>query len=154
MGKLLLTAIICGALVGCAAQEPLKKQTASGKPEAEYPNKTKEQVVEGIVEMCNNSGYRVEDQKDNYVICAKDLEGGSALFTQMMIGNSYSTTPQGKVRFSVSQIKNGSKVWADVWTETQMAMGQVNKMPVTATKTLNQMQDALDIKLPQILNIK
>ena len=38
-------------LSGCSNQEAIKKHTASGKPEAEYPGKTKEQVKEVFGEL-------------------------------------------------------------------------------------------------------
>lgn len=44
MKKLVLVSIMAGLLVGCA-QEPLKKQTASGKPEAEFPTYSVKQVM-------------------------------------------------------------------------------------------------------------
>ena len=151
MKKLLLTGLACALLVGCA-QEPLKKQTSSGKPETEFPNKTVDQVINGITEYCNDKGFVVEEQNKNYVVCAKEDEGAQGFFTQLAIGNAYSTTPQNKLRFSVSKKGNGSKVWVNAWSETQMAMGQVNKMPFEGNKAQNQMQDMLDLLLPQYVN--
>lgn len=148
MKKLVLVSIMAGLLVGCA-QEPLKKQTASGKPEAEFPTYSVKQVMNGLVGMCNSSGLMIDSQADNYIVCSKTLEGGQALLTQMAIGNSYSTTPQNKVRFSVSSFKNGTKVYADMWSETQMALGQVNKVPLEGNKAKNDIQKLLDEKLPQ-----
>lgn len=47
MKKLLLICSITTVITGCA-NEPLIKETQSGKAEAEYPNYTQEQVVDAI----------------------------------------------------------------------------------------------------------
>ncbi|WP_249531107.1 hypothetical protein [Escherichia coli] len=78
------------------------------------------------------------------VICGKELEGGSAVFGQMLIGNAYSTTPVSKVRFTIAQVNNDTKVWADMWMETQMAMGQVQQMAITDNASKNTIQQRLD----------
>ncbi|OBX86838.1 hypothetical protein A9501_02505 [Haemophilus sp. CCUG 66565] len=150
MKKLLLTGLACALLVGCA-QEPLKKQTASGKAEGEYPQYTPEQVADAIVQHCNDKGYVIEEQAKNYVICSKEMEGGGAIMMQMMIGNSYSTTPQLKVRYSISKFRNGTKVWANAWSESQMAFGQINKMQLDSNNARNELQEVLDKKLPALL---
>lgn len=151
MKKLVLAVLASTLLAGCA-QEPLKKQTSSGKPEVEFPNKTVEQVINGITEYCNDKGFVVEEQNKNYVVCAKQADGTQGFFTQLAIGNAYSTTPQNKLRFSVSPKGQGAKVWLNAWSETQMAMGQVNRMPFEGNKAQNQMQDMLDNLLPQYVN--
>ena len=78
------------------------------------------------------------------VICGKELEGGSAVFGQMLIGNAYSTTPVSKVKFTIAQVNNDTKVWADMWMETQMAMGQVQQMAITDNASKNTIQQRLD----------
>ena len=151
MKKLLLTGLVCSLLAGCA-QELLKKPTTSGKPETEFPNKTVDQVIDGITEYCNDKGFVVEEQNKNYVVCSKEAEGIQGFATQLAIGNAYSTTPQNKIRFSVSKKGNGAKVWVNAWSETQMALGQVNKMPFDTNSAKNQMQNILDLLLPKYVN--
>lgn len=150
MEKLILVGLVSTLLAGCA-QEPLKKQTSSGKPEGVYPNHTSEQVIEALVQNCNEKGLMVEEQTKNNVVCSREMQGGGAIFTQALIGNSYSTTPLQKVRYSVSKFKTGTKVWADAWVETQMALGQVRKMPYDDNKTKNNLQSVLDQAIPTIL---
>ena len=150
MKKLLFICAIGTLITGCA-QEPLLKQTASGKAEAEYPNHTPEQVIDAVVERCNERGFAVEQQTKNFVVCAKEMEGGQSMFTQLAIGNAYSTTPQLKVRYSVSKFKTGSKAWAEAWAETQMALGQIQRVPLNNNATLNNIQTVLDKNIPEIL---
>lgn len=151
MKKLLLSFVISSLLVGCATQEPLRKQTASGKPEGIYPEYKQEQVVNAIVLRCNEKGFMVEEQNTNYVVCSKEMTGGGAIAMQLAIGNSYSTTPKIKARYSMSKYQNGTKVWVDAWSETQMAMGQINKMALDSNKTKNELQYVLDEEIPKIL---
>ena len=92
MKKLVLVGLVSLTLFGCA-QEPLKKQTSSGKPEGVYPNHTPDQVIEALVQNCNEKGFTIEEQTKNNVVCSREMQGGGAIFTQALIGNSYSTTP-------------------------------------------------------------
>ncbi len=78
------------------------------------------------------------------VICGKQQEGGNAVLTQALIGNAYSTPPVSRVRFTISQLNNDVKVWADMWVETQMAMGQMQQMPDTSNQARNVIQQRLD----------
>lgn len=150
MKKLLLICSIATVITGCA-NEALIKETQSGKAEAEYPNYTQEQVIDAIVQYCNGKGFSIEEQQKNFVICSKQMTGGAAILTQMAIGNSYSTTPQAKARYSVAKYKNGTKVWAEAYAETQMALGQVRKEPLDSNKTRNELQRALDDGIKNIL---
>lgn len=150
MKKLLLICSIATVITGCA-NEALIKETQSGKAEAEYPNYTQEQVIDAIVQYCNGKGFSIEEQQKNFVICSKQMTGGAAIFTQMAIGNSYSTTPQAKARYSVAKYKNGTKAWAEAYAETQMALGQVRKDPLDGNKTRNELQRALDDGIKNIL---
>lgn len=153
MKKLVLVWLIASLLSACS-QTPLNKQTTSGKAEGIYPNHSPEQVIDALVQRCNEKGFVVEDQSKNYVVCSKEMQGGGAIFAQLMIGNSYSTTPQHKVRYSVSKFKTGTKVWADPWIETQMAFGQIQKAPLTNNNVINEIQNVLDNAIPAILNQK
>ena len=150
MKKLLLICSIATVITGCA-NEALIKETQSGKAEAEYPNYTQEQVIDAIVQYCNGKGFSIEEQQKNFVICSKQMTGGTAILTQMAIGNSYSTTPQAKARYSVAKYKNGTKVWAEAYAETQMALGQVRKEPLDSNTTRNELQRALDDGIKNIL---
>lgn len=149
---MLLVSLISALLVGCANQAPLLKETASGKAEGEYPNHTPEQVIDAIVQRCNEVGSVIEDQSKNYVICSRQMEGGSSMMMQMAIGNAYSTTPQIKVRYSVSNFRTGAKVWAESWAETQMAFGQVQRAPLNNNNVRNNLQNVLDKAIPEILS--
>lgn len=141
--KMLIIALGAALLSGCAQVERIK-QTKSGKPEGFYPNQTKEKVSGALVATCNEKGLIVYDAKPEVVICGKELEGGAALLTQATIGNAYSTPPIAKIRYTISQINSDVKVWADMWTETQMAMGQVNSMNIQDNQSFNSVQRLLD----------
>lgn len=152
MKKLLLIGIMATFLSGCAQEPQLLKQTASGKAESEYPNNTPEQVMDAIVQRCNERGFVIEDQSKNYVICSKQMEGAQSMLTQIAIGNAYSTTPQVKVRYSVSKFKSGAKAWAESWAETQMAFGQIQRAPLNNNSVRNELQSVLDKGISEILN--
>lgn len=83
------------------------------------------------------------------VLCSKETPGGGAVMAQLLIGNAYSTTPLSKIRFSISKIDDGVKVWADAWIETQMPGGQLNQMAMTGNDVKNSIQAGLDEIHPQ-----
>lgn len=130
-------------LSGCATPEPLHKNTASGKPEGEYKGATVEAVRNALMTRCNNGGA-MTSVSGNEVTCKKRLEGGGAIMTQLLIGNSYSTPPLFVLHYTIGEQTDGVKVWADSWVETQMVGGQVNTMPTNDNHTRNILQDGLD----------
>ncbi|BDH46382.1 hypothetical protein TUM12370_24260 [Salmonella enterica subsp. enterica serovar Choleraesuis] len=144
MKKLVILGLTALTLVGCAGQPKLLKETQSGKPEGFYASTTKEKVKDALINYCNGRGLTIYGADNSTVVCGKEQQGGSAVFTQALIGNAYSTTPVSKVRFTIAQINNDVKVWADMWVETQMAMGQVQQMPITSNDAKNTIQQRLD----------
>ncbi|WP_265498258.1 hypothetical protein [Providencia rustigianii] len=149
MKKLLLNLVALGILSGCVSQPPLKKVTQSGKPEGEYANTTKMSVMNALTSYCNEKGFMVIEATESNVLCSKETEGMGSVMAQMAIGNAYSTTPVGKLRFSIGEVGNKVKVWADAWIETQMAMGQVNQMKVSDNASINALQERLDNLKPK-----
>ena len=135
-------------LLSSCAQVPIKKITASGKAEAEY-NKSLADVKSAIVVFCNNSNVIVEQETDRLVVCSKEAKGGGAVFTQLMLGNAYSTTPKNKIRFSMYEKDGKTKVWVDQSVETQMVGGQVNSMAQDNNAAINRNQEILDIEIPK-----
>ncbi|MEM8445423.1 hypothetical protein Q4R95_19020, partial [Morganella morganii] len=113
-------------------------------PEGVYKNTTPEKVRNALIFYCNEKGLMVLQADTGSVICGKQQSGGAAILSQFAIGNSYSTAPMSKVRFTVSPINDDVKVWADMWVETQMATGQVQQMSVTDNASKNVIQQRLD----------
>ncbi|MFQ0833885.1 MULTISPECIES: hypothetical protein [Citrobacter freundii complex] len=128
-------------LSGCANQEAIKKHTASGKPEAEYPGKTKEQVKDALISYCNQKGLSVFESTDSLVICGKPAD---SVLAQMLVGNSYSTPAMAKIRFTIASVNTAPKVWSDMWIESQMPGGQVNQVPSKNNTDINSVQNMLD----------
>jgi len=71
------------------------------------------------------------------------MQGGDAILAQMLIGNSYSTTPELFVKFVI--FKNGAtvRVQAYQWMQTQMAFGQVRKSELNGNAQFNVVLKAL-----------
>lgn len=128
-------------LSACVSQEPLIKQTESGKSEGNYPGKTKEQVKDALVARCARFGNMVFESSDSSVICGKQSD---SVLAQMAVGNAYSTPATFKVKFTIAKINDAVKVWADMWIESQMPGGQLNQMPVSDNNDRNMVQKALD----------
>ncbi len=71
------------------------------------------------------------------------MKGSDAVLAQMAIGNSYSTTPQRKIRFTIYKIENDIKVVAQEWIESQMAFGQINIQELKSNNQRNSVQNFL-----------
>lgn len=126
-------------LVGCA-QQPLLKQTASGKPEGVFPASTQQEVKNLVTGSCARRGLMTMEYGQNQVECSKTLSGGDAFIAQMAVGNSYSTTPEHKVRFTFIQEGSDVRVIAHQWIESQMAYGQVRRQELNQAKHTNDVQ--------------
>lgn len=61
----------------------------------------------------------------------------------MAVGNSYSTTPQQKIRFIAYRTGSDVKVTAQQWIEIQMAFGQVRTQELNANNQINELQNYL-----------
>ncbi|MDC9594080.1 hypothetical protein [Xenorhabdus sp. IM139775] len=101
-------------------------------------------IRDALTTYCNEHGFMVMEATESTILCSKETEGMASIMTQMAIGNSYSTTPVVKLRFSIGEVDKKVKVWADTWVETQMTMGQINQMKLNDNSTINALQDRLD----------
>ena len=131
------------ALSACETVQPIKT-TASGRPEAIFYGETAESVSNKIATGCMNKGLLIKDTSSSMVVCGKTMEGGEAVFAQMLVGNSYSTTPEHNIRFSIVQINDDVKVVAYQWIESQMAFGQINRQELNSGKQFNDVQGFLN----------
>ena len=130
-------------VIGCAPQKPLIKATQSGYPEGIFQDTTTEEVKNKIIECCVSKGLMVLESSSNQIFCGKTMQGQEAVFAQMLIGNSYSTTPEKKIRFIIYEIGNNVKVTAQEWIETQMAFGQVKRQELNSNNQKNDIQNFL-----------
>src|SRR5690606_11021210 len=79
---------------------------------------------------CLDSGMVVMDQSDRQVTCEINVDDISSVFSQLLLGNSYSTPPRQFIKFNMTSIDDGTRVQANSWIETQLALGQVRRMPL------------------------
>ncbi len=130
-------------LSGCSTAKPMKT-TASGRPEATFQNTNADDVASKIANACMSNGILVLESNSHQVICGKQLEGGDAILATMLIGNSYSTTPEQKIRFNIVQFSGNVKVQAYQWIETQMAFGQMRRQELNSGDHFNKVQQLLN----------
>lgn len=102
-----------------------------------------EEVAGLIVNMCAEHEAVVTEQDAYHVICSRQDNSLKGSLAQALIGNSYSTTPELKVRLSLVRQGANTKVIASQWIETVMAFGQVRTSPVTGVKQTAALRDAL-----------
>ena len=140
-----LITIIASTLVltACAHQQALLKSTSSGYPEGIFPNSNVEAVRSKLIDGCSSKGILVQETNGNQVVCGKTMEGGDAVLAQMIVGNSYSTTPERKIRFVIYQSGTDVRVTAQQWMESQMAFGQIRRQELNSNNQKNNVQQLL-----------
>jgi hypothetical protein len=73
----------------------------------------------------------------DHVLCGKMMSGFKGALAQVLIGNSYSTTPELKARFQAVAVPTGTRVQVVQWVETQMAFGQIRRQELNGSKAFN-----------------
>lgn len=136
MKKLVLGAVMAIACISEAAAER-RVITPSGQPDVTFPSATLEQASGQIVSLCMNRGWQVVSQTTNQVVCEIPQNFGTTLVQQLLLGNSYSTTPRTFTRVSLAQVGANVRAQAAAWAETQMAFGQVRQHQYTDDATMD-----------------
>ena len=143
MKKLAFASILALLLSACVTQQSLIKSTASGYPEGVFSNASLDSVRSKLIDGCSSRGILVQEASGNQVVCGKTMEGGDAVLAQLLVGNSYSTTPERKIRFIIYQTGSNVKVTAQQWIESQMALGQVRRQELNGNNHKNDIQNFL-----------
>jgi PBP1b-binding outer membrane lipoprotein LpoB len=141
--RIISLALAALVLTGCA-QEAVRKQTQSGYPEGMFKTASTAEVRSKIINGCINKGLQIEDSGAGQIVCSRELDGLQASFTQIAISNSYSTTPQMKVKFVPVQVGDDVRVVAYPWVESVMPGGQVRKVEANGNKDRNAIQGFLN----------
>jgi hypothetical protein len=111
--------------------------------EATFDNATTPTVLGELAAACLGRGAVIVNQTDYQLVCQRALPPDDALLPQLMIGNSYSTTPINKICFNAALIGTGVRVQAYQWIETQMAFGQVQTVEMNGNGQFNSVESLL-----------
>lgn len=133
----LALATTCMAVPAMATEK--EATTPSGRAEMVFAYTSAADTLTAIQSKCMDNGWMITSQVGTQVICEVPMGMWQSVFTQMLIGNSYSTEPKQFVRFSVAQVGEHTRVQTQVWAETQMAFGQVQHHQYTDDGTYNNM---------------
>ena len=117
-------------------------QAANDPVMAYYPNDGTE-ISAILANICTQRGILITEPSATHVVCSKEMSGLSGAFAQAMVGNSYSTTPNQIVRFSITKVAGYWSVQAAQWIETQMAFGQVRRVQLDSKKQKQSLLSAL-----------
>ncbi|WP_140221245.1 hypothetical protein [Pseudomonas oryzihabitans] len=141
--RALIIVLFTVLMSGCA-QDALKKQTASGYPEGIFRNSNLSDVRSKLVSGCMDKGLQIEDGGSGQIVCSKEMDGLQGSLTQLALANSYSTTPQMKVKFVSAQVGADVRVIAYPWIESTMPLGQVRKAEAKSNNDINAIQGFLN----------
>jgi len=109
-----------------------------------FVNTSLESAKSQIISKCATRGANVLDTSGNQVVCGNEMKGGQAIGYQILLGNSYSTTPQVKVRFVFATEGKDVRVIAFPWVETIMPLGQPRTMDLNGNADRNDIQKMLN----------
>ena len=129
----------------CGCGEPVERiaETQSGRPEAIFRGMDTETAASRVASMCLQQGLRVDNHTNNQVVCSGQLQGGEAIMAQVLIGNSYSTTPVGRLTYSFIQEGRDVRAYGQGQVSTQMALGQVNSFDTNGNADFNAITQSL-----------
>ena len=96
-------------------------------------------LPERLAGLCTDRNAIIVEQDQSHVLCTRTIDGLDGAFAQVLVGNAYSTTPELKVRFSITRSETNIRVQAAQWVETQMAFGQIRRMPLDSKKFIENM---------------
>lgn len=113
--------------------------TPSGRAEMVFATIPLDQAVTKVSSACMDKGWMITSQINNQVVCEIPLGIWQGAFTQMLIGNRYSTPPKSFVRVSLAQVGEHTRAQTQVWAETQMAFGQMQHHQYQDDGTYNNM---------------
>lgn len=140
----LATVAGCIFLLGCAAPTPRIIETPSGKAEGVFIGQTPAQASNQIAGLCaSRPKVSVPLVTDRMVECRAVMEGGSAIYAQLMLGNSYSTIPEAILQFTLVEEGANTRAYGDVFVETIMAYGQPRRVKMQDNDTYNTMLEVL-----------
>lgn len=135
--KVISTVVIAALALSSTAIAERQAITPSGLPDAIFASTTAENAVSKLANACMNRGWSISSQTSSQLICEIPVNGFKAAMQQMLIGNSYSTTPRSFVRFSVASLADNARAQANAWVETQMALGQMRQQPYQDDATID-----------------
>lgn len=123
--KALMLALIASGLAGCAMapQAPAPDVTIKAKP-ADVRNRLATEMV--------GRGGRIVSLTESMLVAEKPIEGASAVMSQLILGNAYSTAPMGAVTFTFLYEPGAVRVLGSASVTSQGFGGQTQTMPAPA----------------------
>ena len=85
------------------------------------------QTIAKLSSHCIDARWTVISSSDAELVCEAPMNFGQSLVGQLLLGNSYSTSPRRFFRFNAAQVERLTRVQASGWMEVQMAFGQVRR---------------------------
>ena len=148
--RVALSVVCLSIITGCAAPgqyAALTKPTESGFAEGVAAQSDVATIRSRIIERCAAHGSAVQENGPQSVTCSRQLQGVQAATISYLMGNAYSTSPQAKTMFLVTQSGVDVRVVAQSWIELQMPGGQVRRQNMTDAQTRNYTQEFLRIEI-------
>lgn len=133
------------SLAGCATTEPLAYSSPSGRPDVIFYGQSQQQVVGKLSSLCMDHGHVLTEASPFQVVCKGELSAFQAAMIQMLMTNSYATTPELYYRFTLAQVGPDVRVQAYEWVESTMAFGQKRTTEITNPTHLNQLYTAMNM---------
>lgn len=131
-------------IAGCVDQEPLVKQTESGRAEADYIGASSDYIYKSIAVVCAQKGLKVYSSTRDEVVCGQERSGVTGSLTNAVLGGSGSKKPVDKINFHISESNKIIHVWVDMKVETEAKDGKIKSQVVDNNKAINNAQRILN----------
>jgi len=143
------------ALIGlaCASTSQsaeLLAVTPGGRGDMIFAETALQDAGNAVASKCMDAGWMVNSQSDNQIVCEMPMGAVRSIFTQLAIGNSYSTTPKTFMKISLTQVGQNTRAMGQAWSETQMAFGQMQQIYFTDAQSINKIMDFLSASGAQL----
>lgn len=132
-----------GQLLVCGLFAATGAHAAPKPPQYVYFAEAPSDALGKIAGRCMDRNLTVTESDDRHVVCIQTVSGFKGALAQVLIGNSYSTTPTVNIRFQAIAVPGGSRVQFSQWIETQMAFGQVRRVEMDGRKQIQETLNSL-----------
>lgn len=154
LARFLIASLTTILFAGCANMQPLP--TPTGKPEVTIQTTDVAGIKGAVVSKLAANGFVLGQDTAYSLAFSKQMEGGSAIFYQSMLGNSHSSTPQMNIVFTFAPQGGATRVFAHIDISMANAFGSVDKTNMDrgraaheAQVMLEQIKSTLESNLPQ-----
>lgn len=144
MKNLLCAIFVIPLLFGCAAGPKRIATTTTGRPEVVVNSLDIDLIKSTAINELAKYSFMLEDDSSYSMFFTRTMTGSQAIFSQLLIGNSHSSTPKAEIRLNTTKQTNTVRLIAYISMSTQMPLGKINRQDMNSNNVwFNETQNYL-----------